>query len=221
MKNIAIIPARGGSKRIPNKNIKQFFGRPVISYAIRTALESKIFDTVMVSTDSIEIRDIAISYNAEVPFLRSAKSSGDRATIVDVVEEVISEYTKKGTDFDYGCCLYPISPLTDIKILKKGFDTLHKDNLHSVLPLQKTPQPIERSFKKDQNNRLQIMNLEAIPKMSQDFTPSYFDTGQFIWFNVKKSIELKALVSSHSSGIVLSELQFQDVIQLRNGNYLR
>ena len=110
MKSIAIIPARGGSKRIPRKNIKNFLGKPIISYSLDAALQSKLFDEVMVSTDDEEILNIALENGAKVPFLRSKKNAGDLASTYDVLEEVILEYKKNDKKFDYICCIYPTAP---------------------------------------------------------------------------------------------------------------
>ena len=120
MKNIAIITARGGSKRIPGKNIKTFCGKPIIAYSIEAALGSGIFDEVMVSTDDRNIAEISERYGAKVPFLRSEKTSGDYATTNDVLMEVLEEYDKRGKKFDTGCCLYPTAPFVTADILRES-----------------------------------------------------------------------------------------------------
>ena len=124
MKNIAIITARGGSKRIPKKNIKDFCGKPIIAYSIEAALTSDLFETVMVSTDSEEIAEIAKYYGASIPFLRGASTSNDYATTVDVLKEVLEEYKSHGKVFDWICCLYPTAPFITRKMLKEAMDTL-------------------------------------------------------------------------------------------------
>src|SRR5688500_17598552 len=118
-KTIAIITARSGSKRIPGKNIKNFLGKPIILYSIKAAIESGIFDEVMVSTDDEKIRDLAMRSGATVPFLRSAETSGDFATTAQVLSEVISQYQAQGTTFQYGCCLYPTAPFITAEKLRK------------------------------------------------------------------------------------------------------
>ncbi len=221
MRKIAIIPARGGSKRIPNKNIKDFFGKPVISYAIETAIKSNLFDEIMVSTDSEEIKKISISCGASVPFIRSKINSTDNSTIHNVIVEVIREYSKKSQNFDYGCCIFPISPLNKIEILNKCYQILIKGKYHSVLPLSHTDQPIERALKLDKSNRLKFDNPEIFKKMGQDFEPSYFDTGQFCWFNINQTIRTGSLISSNSTGIILNQFEYQDVNTLNEWEMLK
>ena len=121
MKKLAIIPARGGSKRIPKKNIKPFLGKPIIAYSIERALESKLFDEVIVSTDDKDVAEIAVRYGAKVPFFRSINNSGDHATTIDVIEEVLNEYKGLNKFFDFTCCIYPCAPFISVKNLKKQF----------------------------------------------------------------------------------------------------
>ena len=211
MRKIAIIPARGGSKRIPNKNIKDFFGKPVISYAIETAIKSNMFDEVMVSTDSEEIKKISILSGASVPFMRSKINSTDNSTIYDVIVEVVKEYSKKNINFDYGCCIFPISPLINSETLNKCYQILTNGKYHSVLPLSYTEQPIERALKLDKRNLLKLENFDVFKKMGQDFEPSYFDTGQFCWFNIKQTISTGSLISSKTKGMILNQFEYQDV----------
>ena len=211
MRKIAIIPARGGSKRIPNKNIKDVFGKPVISYAIETAIKSNLFDEIMVSTDSEEIKKISILSGASVPFMRSKINSTDNSTIYDVIVEVVKEYSKKNINFDYGCCIFPISPLINCEILNKCYQILTNGKYHSVLPLSYTEQPIERALKLDKRNLLKLDNLDVFKKMGQDFEPSYFDTGQFCWFNIKQTISTGSLISSKTKGMILNQFEYQDV----------
>ena len=221
MRKIAIIPARGGSKRIPNKNIKDFFGKPVISYAIETAIKSNLFDEIMVSTDSEEIKKISISSGASVPFMRSKINATDNSTIYDVIVEVVKEYSKKNINFGYGCCIFPISPLTNSEILNKCYQILTNGKYHSVLPLSHSDQPIERALKLDKSNRLKFDNSEVFRKMGQDFEPSYFDTGQFCWFNIKQTINTGSLISSNSKGIILNQFEYQDVNTLDEWEMLK
>ena len=124
MGNICIIPARGGSKRIPKKNIKEFLGKPIIAYSIKAALDSGLFDEVMVSTDDVEIADIAKKFGAKVPFMRSAKNSDDFATTFDVIEEVIQVYKTQGKRFENICCIYSCAPFITSEILLKAYDLL-------------------------------------------------------------------------------------------------
>ena len=129
MAMIAVITARGGSKRIPRKNIKDFLGKPIISYSIESALNSKLFDEVMVSTDDNEIAEVAKKYGANVPFMRSAKNSDDYASTADVLNEVLQEYAERGKNFEWMCCLYPTAPFVTADKLKKAFGYLEKNHI--------------------------------------------------------------------------------------------
>ena len=144
MKTICIIPARGGSKRIPKKNIKDFLGKPIIYYSIKKALESKCFDVVMVSTDDQKIKDIALESGAEVPFFRSEKNSGDKVPIKDVLIEVLNNYKKKDLIFEYVCCIFPTAPLMKIENIKLGYDKI--ENYDYVFAVTPYSFPIQRSF---------------------------------------------------------------------------
>ena len=135
MSLIAIITARGGSKRIPKKNIKDFLGRPIIAYSIEAALQSGIFDEVMVSTDSREIASIAEQYGAEVPFMRSDATSNDRAITAEVLKEVIENYSARGKTFDFFCCIYPTAPFVSAERLREANGILLKEGADALLPV--------------------------------------------------------------------------------------
>lgn len=135
MSNICIIPARGGSKRIPRKNIKTFCGKPIIAYSIEAAINCKLFDEVMVSTDDEEIASIAIQYGANVPFLRSDENSNDYASTVDVILEVLQKYQNMDKLFTHACCIYPTAPLLQIKNLTKAYHILLNQNFETVFPI--------------------------------------------------------------------------------------
>ena len=215
MKNIAIITARGGSKRIPKKNIKLFLGKPIIGYSIETALKSKLFDEVMVSTDDEEIAEIARKFGANVPFLRSSKNADDYSTTSDVLLEVLSEYESKNVHFDNACCIYPTAPFIQYDHLKEAFDILIFENADTVLPITEFSFPIWRSFKLD-GNKITYNWDEFALKRSQDLPKSYHDCGQFYFFNVKKFIKSKKLVTENSRSIILPESQVQDIDTLED-----
>lgn len=209
-KNIAIITARGGSKRIPRKNIKKFSGKPIIAYSIRAAIESKLFDEVMVSTDDLEIKEIALKYGAKVPFLRSMKNSDDFASTSDVMLEVIEEYTKQGNHFDYGVCIYPTAPFVTKEKLTEAFTKLVKGNFDSVFPIMSFGFPVQRSLK-TQGDKV-IMNFpEYMNTRSQDLETMYHDAGQFYFCDLKKFVENQKLYTSNSGYIVISEIEGQDI----------
>lgn len=211
MKKIAIIPARGGSKRIPRKNIKDFFGKPVISYAIELAIKSGLFDCVMVSTEDEEIKEIAQDYGAEVPYLRKVVNATDSASTYDVLEEVIDWYKVQGQKFNYGCCIYPVTPLLKDTSLKKGFDKLKKGNYDSVIPIAAFSHPIQRALFTNKEGIVQIKDKNSFKQNTQDLTTYYHDTGQFYWFNSNICMMKKELLTDNSTSIILPHDQFQDV----------
>jgi len=208
-KNLCIIPARGGSKRIPRKNIKDFLGKPIIAYSIETAIKSGLFDEVMVSTDDEEIALIAKQYGANVPFMRSKENSNDFATTYDVIEEVLLSYKKKNVFFTQACCVYPCAPFVSELKLKEAYRKLKDYN--TVFPVVKYGFPIQRALKKNENDRLDFFQPEFELSRSQDLEPSYHDAGQFYWFNTKALLLNKAIMSSKTGALVLSEMEVQDI----------
>ncbi len=210
MNKIAIIPARGGSKRIPRKNIKPFLGKPIIARSIELALQSGIFSEVMVSTDDEEIAHISREYGAQVPFLRSPANSDDHATTVSVLLEVLQRYKEAGSSFSYGCCIYPTAPLLDIKNLKEAFNKLQEEECNTVFPVVKYSYPIWRSLKIEEG-LASMFWPEYQQSRSQDLPPAFHDAGQFYWFQVDKLLYNKALFTDNSGVIVLDELQVQDI----------
>ena len=209
-KFIAIIPARGGSKRIPRKNIRSFFGKPIIAYAIENLILTGLFDEIIVSTDDIEIAEIAKKFGAKVPFLRSEKNSSDIASTNDVIEEVLSYYRDNSEIFNYCLCLYPCTPLLDFRNINKAFDLLISKNLDSVISVVKYSTPIERSFKFTGDN-IQLVNPEMLLVRSQDLEPRYFDAGQFYFFNTDSFFQNNQILTSNSSAVELNELEVQDI----------
>ena len=151
MPNICIIPARGGSKRIPRKNIKEFSGKPIIAYSIEAAINSGLFDEVMVSTDDIEIAKIAIQYGASVPFMRSDKTANDFATTFDVIQEVLQEYELLNKKFDFTCCIYACAPFVTDEKLIDSFQVLQENKFDSVFPIMPYGFPIQRALKKEED----------------------------------------------------------------------
>lgn len=212
MANLAIIPARGGSKRIPRKNIKDFLGKPIIAYSIETALKSGLFDEVMVSTDDKEIAEIAIQFGAKVPFFRSDKMSDDYATTIDVIHEVINEYQSLGKIFTNVCCIYPTAPLIKIKRLQDGLSQLVNDNFSSVFPVVKFSYPIWRSLAFNGENKINMIWPQYLNSRSQDLSPAYHDAGQWYWF--KPDDANKSLLTDNSGAMILDETEVQDIDDL-------
>lgn len=213
MKKIAIIPARGGSKRIPRKNIKDFLGKPIIAYSIEAALNSELFDEVMVSTDDEEIASLARQYGARVPFLRSIETSDDYATTVDVLLEVLAQYGEtEGKAFDYGCCLYPTAPFVKANILKEGYDTLVRKNFDTVFPVVAFSYPVWRGLRAcGDQGRVEMIWPEFLNTRSQDLERVYHDAGQWYWFSVPSVISNEKIYTKDSGVVELDELTVQDI----------
>ncbi|NEM98993.1 pseudaminic acid cytidylyltransferase [Pontibacter burrus] len=210
MKTIAIIPARGGSKRIPRKNIKDFLGRPIIAYSIRTALESGLFDEVMVSTDDAEIAEVATKLGANVPFLRSEATSDDFATTAAVLKEVLHNYKTIGKQFEFGCCIYPTAPLLTISALKEAYQQLQNKNFDTVFPVLKYNYPIWRSLKIEAG-KVALNWPEHLNSRSQDLPAAYHDAGQFYWFRTDRLLNTGKLFTDNSGAVELDELEVQDI----------
>jgi pseudaminic acid cytidylyltransferase len=215
VKNLCIIPARGGSKRIPRKNIKYFKGEPIISYSIRAAIESGLFDEVMVSTDDLEVKEIAESYGASVPFLRSAETSNDFATTADVLIEVLNVYLSLGKRFDQICCIYPTAPFITAGRLIEGFEILTQ-GADSVLPILSFDYPIWRSFKVNENDNLVYNWVEFIDSRSQDLPKSYHDAGQWYWVKIDRLKESGKLIFETSKGLQLLPFEAHDIDTLHD-----
>ena len=207
--NVAIITARGGSKRIPRKNIKPFLGRPIIAYSIAAALESGCFDEVMVSTDDLEIAQLARELGARVPFLRSPETSNDFATTADVLAEVLGEYRRLGELFGAACCIYPTAPFVTPQRLRQAHDLLLA-GADTVLPVVRFGFPIQRALGIE-NGRLQPLWPEHLDTRSQDLAPAYHDSGQFYFFQVLRFLETRQLFGGNTVPIELPESEVQDI----------
>jgi UDP-4-amino-4,6-dideoxy-N-acetyl-beta-L-altrosamine transaminase/pseudaminic acid cytidylyltransferase len=210
-KILALIPARGGSKRIPHKNIKNFLSRPIISYSIKAAIDSNLFDEVMVSTDDKEIAEIAQKYGAKVPFLRSIKNSSDHATTADVIEEVLTEYLKRGIKYDYVCCLYATAPFITPEKLVKAKKRLEELEVDSVFPVTRFNSDIKRSFRIEDGGRLKMNWPKYSNIRSQDIVAAYHDAGQFYFLDVKNFLVQKRIFTNNTLPIITSELEAQDI----------
>ncbi len=211
MKNLAIITARGGSKRIPRKNIKNFCGKPIIAYSIQAALESKLFDEVMVSTDDEMIASIAKDYGASVPFMRSAENANDFASTRDVLDEVMKTYNEQGITFDYMCCIYPTAPFVTAKKLQEAFALLRSAKTEQVVPVVKFSFPPQRCYVIDAENNLRYKWPENQPKRSQDLEPFYHDAGQFYFYDANVFYQQKNTVELITKALVLPDLEVQDI----------
>ncbi|HNV95222.1 MAG TPA: pseudaminic acid cytidylyltransferase [Bacteroidales bacterium] len=209
-KNIAIIPARGGSKRIPHKNIKPFLGKPIIAYSIEAAQKSGLFSELMVSTDDKEIAEMAKKYGATVPFFRSPQTANDFATIGEVIEEVLLNYQKQGKMYENVCCLLATAPFINTKRLMEAYDLMLEKKYDSVFPIVRFSYPIQRALRLSDGN-VSMFQPENFAKRSQDLEPAYHDSGQFYWMKVEEFMKQKRFFSKNSGAIILPETEVQDI----------
>ena len=215
--SVAIIPARGGSKRIPNKNICDFLGRPIIAYPIDTCIKSNLFDRVIVSTDSPQIADVAREFKAEVPFLRTLENASDTATTVAVVLEVIARYKEKFASCpEFVCCIYPTAVFVTQALLKESLALLRADpQLDAVVPMVPHPHAIERAFQ-IKEGRASMINPAHMHTRSQDLRESYYDPGQFYMLRVSSLLEQGRLFMDRTAPIIISEMASQDINTLED-----
>ena len=213
MSSVAIITARGGSKRIPKKNIKDFCGKPIIAYSIEATLKSKIFDEVMVSTDDSEIAEIARRYGANVPFMRSAKNSDDYSGTCDVLLEVLSEYKKIGKKFDTVCCIYPTAPFVSAEKLIDAKNKYVRGKANALLSVVRFSYPPQRCLV-EHDGRLEYKWPEYEKKRSQDLEPFYHDAGQFYFIKTDVLVLQQTLVPAETVLFEVNELEVQDIDNL-------
>ncbi len=213
MTNLAIIPARGGSKRILRKNIKEFLGKPIIAYSIEAALESALFEEIIVSTDDLEIAEIAIKYGAKVPFFRSKKNSDDFATTIDVINEVLADYSNKfNKNYENACCIYPAAPLIKSKHLESGYIKLISNNYTSVFSAVEFSYPIWRGLVVGEDNIASMIWPQNLNQRSQDLQKVYHDAGQWYWFKVNNLKD--SFLSGKTAIVKLEETEAQDIDDL-------
>lgn len=210
MSAVAIITARGGSKRIPRKNIKPFCGEPIIAYSIRAALESGLFEDVIVSTDDEEIAAIARRYGASVPFMRSAETSDDFAGTPDVLIEVLNALHDRGMGYDEFCCIYPTAPFITPQKLVESHALLSCQDVDSVLPVTVFSFPPQRGVFIE-NGRMKPVDEVAMEMRSQDLRPIYHDCGQFYWCNADSFMKSRSLLTACTAPFVIPESEVQDI----------
>ncbi len=180
--NVAIIPARGGSKRIPRKNIKEFCGKPMIAWSIEAACKSGVFDRIIVSTDDEEIANISIKFGAEVPFIRPESLADDFSGTNAVVKHAIEELESQGNIIDLVCCIYATAPFIQVEDILRGYENLiENEDAYFSFPVCEFPYPIQRALKLVHNNRIEMFQPEHFSSRSQDLVSSYHDAGQFYW----------------------------------------
>lgn len=215
MTNIAVIPARGGSKRIPRKNIKIFHGQPLISYSIEAAIRSKCFDKIIVSTDDEEIAEVALRYGAEVPFLRSKELSNDFAGTTPVIQDAILKLDD--ADIEYVCCVYATAPMLSAQDIRTGLNTLkEKEDCNYAFSITTYDFPIQRSLSLNQENRVAMHNPDLFSTRSQDLEECWHDAGQFYWGTKQAWQQGLPIFDSNSLGIKLPRHRVQDIDTLED-----
>jgi len=215
---ICVIPARGGSKRIPKKNIRNFCGKPIIAYSIEAAIASKCFDKVIVSTDDQGIAEVAIEYGAEVPFIRPAELSDDFTGTNDVIKHAIKWFEDKGEVVAYVCCLYATAPFVDASYLNEAYEKLVSSNKSYAFSVTSFPFPIQRAVRIKAGNEVEAIWPENIFKRSQDLEETFHDAGQFYWGTNQAFCNDEVIFSPSSIAILLPRHLVQDIDTLEDWN---
>ena len=208
---VAIIPARGGSKRIPKKNIRLFAGKPIIAYSIEAANKTRLFNHIIVSTDSSEIADVAIEHGANVPFLRPPELSDDFTATAPVLLHALEWVRENLGKVDHICCIYPTAPFLSVGDLLKSYSLIRDKQTDSVFSVTTFSYPIFRALKIDDGGYLRMIWTEHINSRSQDLPESYHDAGMFYWLNANKFAEKKAVLTDNSIGYILPRYRVQDI----------
>lgn len=209
--NIAIIPARGGSKRIPRKNIKPFCGKPMIAWSIEAAKSSGLFDRIIVSTDDAEITEVARQWGAEVPFMRPEELSNDHAGTTSVIAHATQWVLDQGFDVSAACCIYATSPFIQVGDLKRGLDALNIGDWNYVFTVTDFAAPIFRSFKQTAEGGIEMIFPVHFDTRSQDLPVALHDAGQFYWGRPAAWLEGKRIFDRHSKPLVIPRWRVQDI----------
>ena len=213
---VAVIPARGGSKRIPRKNIKNFCGKPIIAYSIEAALQTGLFERVIVSTDDEEIAAVARDFGAETPFLRPKEIADDYTGTNAVVKHAIQWLEKNVSKVEYACCIYATAPFVQVEYLKRGYQALLESDKQFVFSVTSFPFPIQRSLRIRDDGSVEPIFPDAVPMRSQDLEEAYHDAGQFYWGRGRAFIDELPVFSEHSLPIILPRYLVQDIDTLED-----
>ena len=208
---LAIIPARGGSKRIPRKNIKPFCGKPMIAWSIEAALESGCFDRIIVSTDDEEIAEVARQYGAEVPFLRPLELSDDHTGTIPVIRHAIETINSQGRAVEQACCLYATAPFIRAEDLRRGLEILQGSGGDYAFSVTSYAFPIQRAIRLTPEGRVEMFNPEHFSTRSQDLEEAYHDAGQFYWGRADAWLQGKMIFSPASLPVMLPRHRVQDI----------
>lgn len=208
---LAVIPARGGSKRIPRKNIRSFHGRPIIEWSIEAALRTGLFDRVIVSTDDVEIAEVSIRAGAEVPFVRPAELSDDRTGTNAVVAHALTHYAEHGERVDLACCIYATAPFVTATLLKEGHDRLVERGHGFAFSVTSFPFPIQRALRIRADGALSMFYPEHLTTRSQDLEDAWHDAGQFYWGYPDAFLRGLPIYSTHASAVIVPRHRVQDI----------
>lgn len=210
MKCLAVIPARGGSKRIPGKNIRPFCGKPIMAYSIEAARSSGLFESVMVSTDDDSVAAVAKEWGADVPFKRSAETSDDRATLAEALVEVISSYEDSGTRFDALCCVLSTAPFVGAADIRRAYQLFETGGYASVFPVVGFGYPIQRALRLAEG-RVAMFWPEHRDSRSQDLEPAFHDAGAFYWIRTVPFMSSRTIFMENSGAYEIDEESAQDI----------
>ena len=216
---VAIIPARGGSKRIPRKNIRPFFGKPMIGYAIDVALATQVFDRVIVSTDDEEIAGVAEQLGAEVPFRRPAELADDFSGTVVVIKHAIQWLNEHGPLVKYACCIYATVPFLQAKYLRDGYERLLATGASYALPIASFEAPIQRAVRVTPSGFVESFHPENFHCRSQDLEKAYYDAGQFYWGRSESFLNEMVFHSPMSVPVFLPRNMVQDIDTIEDWQY--
>ena len=208
---IAVIPSRGGSKRIPRKNIKFFCGKPIIAWSIEAAIKSRCFDRIVVSTDDVEIADIAVSFGAEVPFIRSKELSNDYVGTIPVIADAVTWMDRHVSPVNFACCIYATAPFLEAQDILNGFNVLLQTNAEYAFSMTEYAFPIQRAFRINNDSRVEMFRPEFFEVRSQDLEPAFHDAGQFYWGRASAWREKVPLFSAGSAPVLLPRYRVQDI----------
>jgi pseudaminic acid cytidylyltransferase len=213
---IAVIPARGGSKRIPRKNLRHFHGKPILAWSVDAALESSCFDQVIVSTDDAEIADLAVSHGASVPFVRPADLSDDFTPTLPVVRHAIDWFVSKGVMVDSACCIYATAPFVDARDIRQGLDMLEQHACDFLVSVTEFEYPIQRALRFVDNCHVEMYHPEHYETRSQDLEQAWHDAGQFCWGKARAWMNLQSMFSGRCLGLTLPRSRVMDIDTLED-----
>ena len=217
--NICVIPARGGSKRIPRKNIRNFHGQPIIAYSIQSAIISGCFEKIIVSTDDSEIANVALEFGAEVPFERPAEISDDHATTIDVIQHAIEWCEAQGWQFDKVCCVYATAPFITSADIVQGLSLLEDQDTNYAFSATSFSFPIQRGFYLDEVKAVVMFQPEHTNTRSQDLREAYHDAGQFYWGKVSAFRAGLPFFAKHSKPVLIPRERVQDIDTTSDWDY--